>query len=1434
MVYPRPGHLIGSLLQILEQNDEFYPMVSPQLLGYEGDWTLILTSTWRSSSMYWFCQVESKLSELVTSTRVKAAACRVLLAALPSNNGLIVELLGDDEDTLERLCAYATDLDPSLRCYATGVLAVALRDRSIADIVVNMDTPVKFLKRARMYASKLEKERQAALKYMQENLRAGSSRHKKGSAPGGGASKAIVSQRSLKRKHSESNVTRASQNSDFPDLSAGVDTEADDDMAPNSVSFDGHVPVIEEENGIGHVDPETGDVPDQDHHDEELKRLVVLELLHTLDCIGSLGEYQELFAPALKEDIMATIITFLHSKNATILSHTMKLTSHFLAHRKFAFLLIETGGVALLFSATKAQQAVGQFGLLERSLSMCLYGLASLSDVIERILTADSDAFLSVAFGLLSSPNDRARQNAVVFFSLTLCFKVILEYFEKNNGLYTLLNIIRVGNHPKSAAQRQLTHDACLCLRQYLRVHMALVTHRLRRRIAQVNCRSAPTPLLTTAAAAFRLPARLPKLSISKPVDIDDKAHESNVAFYEKYRFSVKTNGNSSSSWSASTGPGGGMWPPAAKLCHLRGILVILEVIEMMCSVLRDSDPGDSSAPIRVWTADRAQLCLESLRILTLVVPNLAQEVCSTEVPVDESGTIKCLGITVLLEIAMSTSSRDSDLVREALQVLCNCVCPPHAEHCWQHPYKDIRQFTLTARSMRKRKVNRQVASSDAATHGPLEDASGEIVVNCCSKAKDDKALRPVRKLAREKNAIKICIQLLKYRRSVQNADAIRLLATRTLLGLARDRHISQILEQMQVGQLLSDMIRSEPVLEENADIHVRFRECALDLISQVTHRASDVVINEATDPTVRKIEKASIVANTKVVFAEDELIKLIHEHLVAKGLTETASTLLNEAKLETNGQSNPHGSNSVRSPQYESVAAGALHVSKHAAPLKHGGTDVSTNMARRARSESVGDELQRPRKMARLLSLRSIAGDDNLELAKNQLESTHLTSPDKMANGTVPPAAVNFAYTQKQKRIQRALTSPHLWSKEVPISNLHSSNGDASHATAGANDLGIDDHGTTFSKLDEIITDYLREQHRQCTNPVTTVPPFRLLGEGTAHHCPDKPKTDTSSVNICTRLLNRDRSGYRTGMRAFSNYYADAGIDRYVFSRYRPYRVVGAHSGSTVWNGVSVARFFGKNEEDILIGNHDGELRLVNIESDDVVNEWSCHSSSSVIVSLETNERSPLGRQNPLVVTGTSAATAFGASEIALWDVNQMESARWRLNGAFSPQFNHYGDRLVALDARELDNDEVSTGRPIRGAMMIDTATGSVMCELNDAMRSNNYGLETNCRFSRSDGTILTDGMLWDARIPTRALYKFDKLSNIGYGYFHPNGNEIIINSAVWDLRTYRLMRVVPALDRCNIKFNHTGNVLYAYYPYPAVSGYLLFWGRRLIYGLF
>lgn len=136
--------------------------------------------------------------------------------------------------------------------------------------------------------------------------------------------------------------------------SAGEEETKEMDDFDHSVVF----PLASGDYGNIDEDPERhgGSIAlDTSRHEEDLKRLVLLELLHTLDCIGSMGEHLEMFGPAHMEDIIGTIIIFLYSKNPMVLSHRMKLTSHFLVHKKFSFSFIEADGVELIFKTTKYQ-----------------------------------------------------------------------------------------------------------------------------------------------------------------------------------------------------------------------------------------------------------------------------------------------------------------------------------------------------------------------------------------------------------------------------------------------------------------------------------------------------------------------------------------------------------------------------------------------------------------------------------------------------------------------------------------------------------------------------------------------------------------------------------------------------------------------------------------------------------------------------------------------------------------------------------------------------------------------------------------------------------------------------------------------------------------------------------------------------------------------
>lgn len=93
------------------------------------------------------------------------------------------------------------------------------------------------------------------------------------------------------------------------------------------------------------------------------------------------------------------------------------------------------------------------------------------------------------------------------------------------------------------------------------------------------------------------------------------------------------------------------------------------------------------------------------------------------------------------------------------------------------------------------------------------------------------------------------------------------------------------------------------------------------------------------------------------------------------------------------------------------------------------------------------------------------------------------------------------------------------------------------------------------------------------------------------------------------------------------------------------------------------------------------------------------------------------------------------------------------------------------------------------------------------------------NISFSPAENhLILCDGVLWDDRAAggRMVVHRFDRLSHGGsnFGAFHPNGNDVLLDGTVWDLRTHSLKTMMPGVEHCAVKFSACGDVLYAYRP--------------------
>lgn len=93
-----------------------------------------------------------------------------------------------------------------------------------------------------------------------------------------------------------------------------------------------------------------------------------------------------------------------------------------------------------------------------------------------------------------------------------------------------------------------------------------------------------------------------------------------------------------------------------------------------------------------------------------------------------------------------------------------------------------------------------------------------------------------------------------------------------------------------------------EPVLQDKRSEHARFCRYAAELMERVSGKPLLV----GTDISLARLQRANVVAQTRITFSEKELLMLIRSHLVAKGLHDTAKTLVKEAHLSVTSLCGP------------------------------------------------------------------------------------------------------------------------------------------------------------------------------------------------------------------------------------------------------------------------------------------------------------------------------------------------------------------------------------------------------------------------------------------------------------------------------------------------------------------------------------------------
>lgn len=489
----------------------------------------------------------------------------------------------------------------------------------------------------------------------------------------------------------------------------------------------------------------------------------------------------------------------------------------------------------------------------------------------------------------------------------------------------------------------------------------------------------------------------------------------------------------------------------------------------------------------------------------------------------------------------------------------------------------------------------------------------------------------------RSNNGIIVLLQLMETKVPITDADCIRGLACRAMAGLARSETVRQIISKLPLftNGLLQSLMR-DPILQEKRAEHVQFQKYALELLERVSGKTKG---SNQIDTSLANIHKANVVAQTKIQFNEQQLYELIYEHLMSRGLSETASTLQKEANL-TNVSTSANRPTSVFHSPF-SFRTPTTPVGRSRIRNKPSDFNVALN------AMDVQMAVDQP----------TITNGDG----QNSAGNTPSIPPIKLIKKSTVQSQQNQTPQQQQQRsLQKQISAVE------PTTPLFSGFASRTQQSNGAH--------TNSSKnitLETIITEYLTNQHALCKNPMSTCPPFDLI---VPHKCPD-PRANKGaglSMNFAARFF-RKQAGIN-----------DRRLDRrLVHSNFCAARTIRAEDPDLFFTCCDIAPC----ATSVAVGSYSGEVKVYNINESGEEFSFSCHDS--FITNLKYS------RDGNFIATSATWRPPLSA----LWSI---ENKRFNLKLSWEEEeymefANQTNDRILGTKAEKATIYDLNTGQIVR-----------------------------------------------------------------------------------------------------------------------------------------